>query len=336
MREETPHFLSQEIFLKQYRHSSRNGNRSVSDDDCPEGIEMKPPAFAYYAPTRIDDTLRMLHEFVREQNLDVKLLAGGQSLVPLLNMRLAHPEVIVDLNPLEPQLNYMHRDGDMLHIGALTRYYLLRTNPEILQHCPMLAEAAGLIGHVAILTRGTIGGSLVHADPAAELPLVFATLSGIVMLQSAQRSRVIAARDFFLSYLTTSVEPDEILTEVALPIMPARSGQAIEEFSMRHGDFALVAAAAQVTLAADASLQRVQLGIGGVGATPVDCSHLLTPLVGKGLTQPELREALRHIEDEIDPQGDIHASAEYRKELAQTLAYRAIERAIQHAGSGLL
>ncbi len=287
---------------------------------------MKPPAFAYYAPTRIDDTLRMLHEFVREQNLDVKLLAGGQSLVPLLNMRLAHPEVIVDLNPLEPQLNYMHRDGDMLRIGALTRYYLLRTNPEILQHCPMLAEAAGLIGHVAILTRGTIGGSLVHADPAAELPLVFATLSGMVTLQSAQRSRVINARDFFLSYLTT----------VALPIMPARSGQAIEEFSMRHGDFALVAAAAQVTLAADASLQRVRLGIGGVGATPVDCSHLLTPLVGKGLTQPELREALRHIEDEIDPQGDIHASAEYRKELAQTLAYRAIERAIGHAGSGLL
>jgi aerobic carbon-monoxide dehydrogenase medium subunit len=297
---------------------------------------MKPPAFAYYAPTRIDDTLRMLHEFVREQNLDVKLLAGGQSLVPLLNMRLAHPEVIVDLNPLEPQLGYMHRDGGILRIGALTRYYLLRTNPEILQHCPMLAEAAGLIGHVAILTRGTIGGSLVHADPAAELPLVFATLSGMVTLQSAQRSRVIAARDFFLSYLTTSVEPDEILTEVALPIMPARSGQAIEEFSMRQGDFALVAAAAQVTLAADASLQSVQLGIGGVGATPVDCSHLLTPLVGRGLTQPELREALRHLEDEIDPQGDIHASAAYRKELAQTLAYRAIERAIGHAGSASL
>jgi aerobic carbon-monoxide dehydrogenase medium subunit len=294
---------------------------------------MKPPAFAYYAPMRMEDALRMLHEFVRERNLDVKLLAGGQSLIPLLNMRLAHPEVIVDLNPLEPQFNYIRRDGSMLRIGALTRYYVLRTNPEILRHCPMLADAAGLIGHAAILTRGTIGGSLVHADPAAELPLVFATLRGMVTLQSAQGSRIMDARDFFLTYLTTSVEPEEILTEVALPFMPARSGQAIEEFSMRHGDFALVAAAAQVTLAADATLQGVRLGIGGVAPTPADCSRLLAPLVGKVPTQAELREALHPIEDEINPQGDIHASAVYRKELAQTLAYRAIERAIRHSGA---
>jgi CO/xanthine dehydrogenase FAD-binding subunit len=296
---------------------------------------MKPPAFAYYAPTRIEDALRMLHEFVRERNLDVKLLAGGQSLIPLLNMRLAHPEVIVDLNPLEPQFNYIRRDGDMLRIGALTRYYVLRTNPEILRHCPMLADAVDLIGHAAILTRGTIGGSLVHADPAAELPLVLATLRGMVTLQSAQGSRVIDARDFFQTYLTTSVEPDEILTEVALPFMPARSGQAIEEFSLRRGDFALVATAAQVTLAADATIQEVRLGIGGVAPTPADCSHLLAPLVGKVPTWSELREALHPIEDEINPLGDIHASAVYRKELAQTLAYRAVERAIRHAGATL-
>jgi CO/xanthine dehydrogenase FAD-binding subunit len=277
----------------------------------------------------------MLHEFVHEQNLDVKLLAGGQSLIPLLNMRLAHPEVIVDLNPLEPQFNYMRRDGDMLRIGALTRYYILRTNPEILQHCPMLADAAGLIGHAAILTRGTIGGSLVHADPAAELPLVFATLSGKVTLQSAQGSRVVDARDFFLTSLTTSVEPDEMLTEVTLPIMPACSGQAIEEFSMRRGDFALVAVAAQVTLASETTVKEVRLGIGGVAPTPADCSHLLAPLVGKVPTQADLREALHYLEDEIDPQGDIHASAAYRKELAQTLAYRAIERAIRNAAAAL-
>lgn len=294
---------------------------------------MKPPAFAYYAPTRMEDALKMLHEFVRERKLDVKLLAGGQSLIPLLNMRLAHPEVIVDLNPLEPQFNYIRRDGSMLRIGALTRYYVLRTNPEILRHCPMLADAADLIGHAAILTRGTIGGSLVHADPAAELPLVFATLRGMITLQSAQGSRIVDARDFFLTYLTTSVEPDEILTEVALPFIPAHSGQAIEEFSMRRGDFALVTAAAQVTLAADATLQGGRLGIGGVAPTPADCSHLLASLVGKVPTQAELREALHPIEDEINPQGDIHASALYRKELAQTLAYRAIERAIRHAGT---
>lgn len=292
---------------------------------------MKPPAFAYYAPTRMDDTLRMLHEFVREQNLDVKLLAGGQSLIPLLNMRLAHPEVIVDLNLLEPELNYIRRDGDMLRIGALTRNYLFRTHPDVPQYCPILAEATGLIGHVAILTRGTIGGSLVHADPAAELPLIFATLGGTVTLQSAQGSHNIDAHDFFVTYLTTNVEPDEVLTEVALPILPAHSGQAIEEFSMRHGDFALVAAAAQVTLTNDGLLQTVQLGLGGVAPTPLDCSSVLAPLIGKVPTQGELQKALQAIEDEIDPQGDIHASAEYRKELAQTLAYRALERAIQRA-----
>ncbi len=292
---------------------------------------MKPPAFEYYAPTTVDDMLKMLHKLVREQNRDVKLLAGGQSLVPLLNMRLAHPEVIIDLNPLESQLSYVRRDGGALRIGALTRHYTLRTHPEIVQHCPLIANGVNLIGHVAILTRGTIGGSLVHADPAAELPLVFATLGGTATLHNAHGSRVLDASAFFLTYLTTNVEPDEVLTEVAIPIMPPRSGQAIEEFSLRHGDFALVIAAAQVTLAADATLQAVRLGIGGVGPTPLDCSHALAPLVGKAPTPSSLREALHTITDELNPPGDIHASTEYRKELAQTLAYRAIDHAIQKA-----
>lgn len=292
---------------------------------------MKPPAFEYYAPTTVDDTLKMLHKLVREQNRDVKLLAGGQSLVPLLNMRLAHPEVIIDLNPLESQLSYVRRDGASLRIGALTRHYMLLTHPEIVQHCPLIASAVNLIGHVAILTRGTIGGSLVHADPAAELPLVFATLGGTATVQNAHGSRVLDASSFFLTYLTTNVEPDEVLTEVAIPIMPPHSGQAIEEFSLRHGDFALVIAAAQVTLAADATLQTVRLGIGGVGPTPFDCSHALAPLAGRAPTPSSLRETLRSIPDELNPPGDIHASAEYRKDLAQTLAYRALDHAIQKA-----
>ena len=195
----------------------------------------------------------------------------------------------------------------------------------------MIANAVNLIGHVAILTRGTVGGSLVHADPAAELPLVFATLGGTATLRNAKGSRVLDASAFFLTYLTTDVEPDEILTEIAIPIMPPRGGQAIEEFSMRHGDFALVVAAAQVTLAADASLQSVRLGIGGVGPTPVDCSHVLASFVGTIPTQADLREALRSIAHELDPPGDIHASAAYRKDLAQTLAFRAIDHAIQKA-----
>lgn len=292
---------------------------------------MKPPPFEYRAPTKVDDTLQMLHELVHEQNRDVKLLAGGQSLIPLLNMRLAHPEVIVDLNPLEPQLSYVRKDGDMLRLGAMTRHYSLRTHPEIEQHCPIIAEAINLIGHAAILTRGTIGGSLVHADPAAELPLVLLTLSGTVTLCNTASQRVLAASDFFLTYLSTNIEPDELLTEIALPVMPARSGQALEEFSMRHGDFALVAAAAQVVLDVNSCLQNVRLGIGGAGSTPIDCSHVLAPLLGQSPEPAHIREVLRGIVGELDPPEDIHASAQYRAELAQVLAYRALERAIAKA-----
>src|SRR6266478_4338696 len=158
---------------------------------------MKPPAFEYYAPTTLDEALNMLHDMVSEQNRDVKLLAGGQSLIPLLNMRLAHPEVIIDLNPLEPELSYVRRDGDVLRIGALTRHYMLKSNPDILRYCPVIADAMNLVGHAAILTRGTVGGSIVHADPAAELPLVFATLGGSVTIRSATGFREINASEFF-------------------------------------------------------------------------------------------------------------------------------------------
>lgn len=293
---------------------------------------MKPPAFEYYAPTTLDEALNMLHDMVSEQNRDVKLLAGGQSLIPLLNMRLAHPEVIIDLNPLEPELSYVRRDGDVLRIGALTRHYMLKSNPDILRYCPVIADAMNLVGHAAILTRGTVGGSIVHADPAAELPLVFATLGGSVTIRSATGFREINAPEFFLTYLTTNIQPDEILTEVAFPVIPSQSGQAIEEFSMRHGDFALVAAASQVTLTDDGALQDLRLGIGGIGETPINCGHILSPLRGKVPPDREaLRAILHNVAGGIDPQSDIHASAEYRKELAETLSYRALHRAIHNA-----
>ncbi len=294
---------------------------------------MKPPAFEYYAPTTLAEALGMLHELVCEQKRDVKLLAGGQSLIPLLNMRLAHPDVVIDLNPLESQLGYMRRDDNVLRIGALTRYYRLQTNPEIAQYCPMMIAAVRLIGHVAILSRGTIGGSLVHADPSAELPLVFATLGGTVTLQNAAGQRILSAAEFFLSYLTTNIEPDEMLTEIAIPLMPSHSGQAIEEFSMRHGDFALVVAAAQVTLGTDAALQSVRLGLGGVGSTPIDCSSLLVPLTGTTPTSNDLHKVLSGIADKLDPPGDMHASTAYRKELAHVVAYRAVNAALQSARS---
>lgn len=292
---------------------------------------MKPPAFAYYAPTNLEEALRLLHELVHEQQRDVKLLAGGQSLIPILNMRLAHPDAIIDLNPLESQLSYVRRAGQTVCIGALTRHYMLQDHPEIIRSCPLIAEAVKLIGHAAILTRGTIGGSIIHADPAAELPLVCALLGGSVTLRTVDGSRAVDTQTFFVSYLTTSIELDEILTEVTLPTLPPRTGQAIEEFSLRHGDFALAAAVAQVTLNADSTLADLRLCIGGAGPTPVDCSHVLTSLLNSAPSTEEVKDALRRIDDELDPLEDIHADAAYRKELAQVLAYRAIDRAWQKA-----
>lgn len=292
---------------------------------------MKPPAFAYYAPTNLEEALHLLHELVHEQQRDVKLLAGGQSLIPLLNMRLAHPDAIIDLNPLESQLSYVRCAGQTVCIGALTRHYVLQDHPEIIRSCPLIAEAVRLIGHAAILTRGTIGGSIIHADPAAELPLVCSLLGGSVTLRTVDGSRAVDTQTFFVSYLTTSIEPDEILTEVTLPTLPPRTGQAIEEFAQRHGDFALAAAVAQVTLNADSRLADLRLCIGGAGPTPVDCSHVLASLLNGTPSTEEVKDALRRIDDELDPLEDIHADAAYRKELAQVLAYRAIDRAWQRA-----
>lgn len=292
---------------------------------------MKPPAFAYYAPADLEEALHLLHEFVHEKQCDVKLLAGGQSLIPLLNMRLAHPEAIIDLNPLESELSYVRHAGEMVSIGALTRHYVLQDHPEIIRFCPLIAEAVRLIGHAAILTRGTIGGSIIHADPAAELPLVCALLGGSITLRTLGGSRAVNAPAFFVSYLTTSIEPDEILTEVTLPTLPPRTGQAIEEFTQRHGDFALAAAVAQVTLNGDGTLADVRLSIGGAGPTPIDCSHVLASLLNSAPSAEDIQDALRRIDNELDPPEDIHADAAYRKELAQVLAYRAIDRAWQRA-----
>jgi carbon-monoxide dehydrogenase medium subunit/2-furoyl-CoA dehydrogenase FAD binding subunit len=263
---------------------------------------MKPPVFEYYVSTKVDETLKMLHVLVQDQGRDVKLLAGGQSLIPLLNMRLARPEVIIDLNPLEHQFSYIHKDNDVLRIGALTRYHLLASHLEIKQYIPVLSEAISLIGHTAILSRGTIGGSLVHADPAAELPLIFITLGGTITLRSLEGSRSLDAAQFF----------------------------------QRHGDFALVAAAAQVTLDDHLLLRSIRLGIGGAGPTPIDCSHLLTPLLGSNLSAENLREALHDIAKDLDPPDDIHATAEYRSLLAETLAYRALDHSIQKAKAAVL
>jgi aerobic carbon-monoxide dehydrogenase medium subunit len=313
-------------------YQPKEGRRLLPYD---ERNAVKPSAFDYYAPPSIQETLGLLQTFVRDDR-NVKLIAGGQSLIPLMNIRLAEPEILIDLNPLEAELGYVRLDGAFLRIGALTRHYRIEHDPLILAHAPLLAEATTQIGHAAIRSRGTIGGSLVHADPAAEFPLAAIALGATVTLRKLDGARTLDASVFFLSSLMSDVEPDEILVETSFPVMPPRSGQAIEEFSRRHGDFALVAAAAQVTLEGDGRIAGTRLAIGGASPVPSDARESLAPLVGTRPDENALREAASAVAQQLDPDSDIHASAEYRRELAVETALRALRRAYVRAQESLV
>lgn len=291
---------------------------------------MKPAPFDYICPTSLDDALETLHALT-EDGVDVKLMAGGQSLIPLMNMRLATPAAVIDLNVLEDELQYIRPAGDALVMGGLTRHVQLEESSLIAEACPLIAEAEGLIGHPQIRSRGTLGGSLVHADPAAELPLVMTLLEATLRLRSQRGERQMAPAEFFLTYLTTAILPDEILTEITVPVLPPRTGQAIAEFSLRHGDFAIVAVAAQVELDDDDQLLSGRLAIGGAASIPVDASEVFTGIRGRVVTDALIRDALRDLGSRLDPADDLHASASYRVDLAETLAFRATKTALGRA-----
>ncbi|MDA8195018.1 MAG: FAD binding domain-containing protein [Thermaerobacter sp.] len=292
---------------------------------------MKPCAFEFLAPKTLAEALSVLWQLVEEEGLAVKLLAGGQSLMPVLNMRLSTPDVLLDLNGLQGELGDIVINRQQVHIGALARHYQLETHPLIRRHVPVMAEAERWVGHVAIRSRGTIGGSLVHADPAAELPLVATLLDGSMILQSKNGCRTVPAAEFFLTYLMTTVEPAEILTEIIFPAMPARSGQSIEEFALRHGDFALAVAAAQITLDESGRIRHSRLALGAMGPTPLDMSDKVAQLEGTRPEAAEIAELMADICRTIEPDGDIHADGPYRQDLAAVLSARALTAALQRA-----
>jgi carbon-monoxide dehydrogenase medium subunit len=296
---------------------------------------MKPAPFDYIRPDSLDEALAILADLAARGE-DVKLLAGGQSLMPLLNMRLARPRYLMDLNGLEGELGGpLGREGaaGILRLGALVRHHQLETEPAVARLVPVLREAARHIGHPAIRSRGTLGGSLVHADPAAELPVAAVLAEATLEVHSARGTRTVPARDFFLTYLTTVLEPDEIVTAVDWPVCPPRTGQALHEFARRHGDFALAMAAASVTLAPDGRIGQVRLVLGGVGGTPEDVSDVVAPLVGEPWNAARVDECVEALArgDRLHPDGDLHASAEYRVALARTLARRALDDAARRA-----
>ena len=290
---------------------------------------MKPPRFDYLAPRSLDEALDLLARHGEQ----ARVLAGGQSLVPLLNFRLVRPGCLVDLNDV-PGLAGIRVDDGRLVIGAMTRQRAVEMSTLVRERCPLLAEAMPQIGHVQIRNRGTVGGSLAHADPAGELPAVVAALGGELVLRSARGQRVLGPAQFFVGYLTTAAAPDELLVEARVPVAPPRTGSAFLEVSRRHGDFALVGVAATVTVDAGGVCTAAAVALTGVGPTPVVAREAARALVGVEPGPPAFEEAARRVAGSVEPDSDLHASSEYRRHLAGVLTRRALERAAGRAASG--
>jgi carbon-monoxide dehydrogenase medium subunit len=280
---------------------------------------MKPPEFEFERPASLDDAIAALRA-----GEDAKLLAGGQSLVPLLNMRLVRPRVLVDIGRIDG-LRGITRSNGTLRIGAMTTQREAEHSPEVAEACPLLAQALGYVGHPQIRNRGTVGGSLAHADPAAELPAVTVALDGTFHARGPNGDRTIAAGEFFHSHLTTELEPDEILTAVELPA--TAGGWDCQEITRRPGDFPLCGAACHVQLDGG-SIADIRLALFGVADRPVRASATEERLRGERPEPGLIAEAARAAAGDVSRGGDVHASPAYRRHLAQVIARRTIEGAL--------
>ncbi|HET9491318.1 MAG TPA: xanthine dehydrogenase family protein subunit M [Methylomirabilota bacterium] len=282
---------------------------------------MKPPRFEYHAPRTLEEAVSLLDRYRGE----AKVLAGGQSLMPLLNFRLVRPAALIDLNRITA-LDYIRQVDGQVRFGAMTRQRAVEFSSVIRQHLPLLTEATRWVGHLPIRTRGTIGGSIAHADPAAEYPAVLAALEGEVVARSPRGERTVRASELFQTYLTTTLAPDEILTEVRLPVAPAGAGYAFEEFARRHGDFAIVGIAAVVTVDGR-RVVRARLATAGASPVPVRLWPAEEILERDGLGDEAIDAAAARARELVEPDSDIHASADYRRHLTGVLTARALKRA---------
>jgi carbon-monoxide dehydrogenase medium subunit len=291
---------------------------------------MKPPPFDYYAPDTLEECLALLARFGES----AKILAGGQTLGPLLNMRLASPAVIVDINRVTT-LDYRRHDGSGLAIGALTRESALEDDPSLPRLQPLVAETIPFIAHRAIRNRGTVAGSLAHADPAAEWPALATLLDAkLVVQRDGAPPRILSAEEFFISHLTTALAADEVLSEVRLPPWPPGAGHAMLEFSRRHGDFALAGAMAMLPRDASGRLRDPRLVLFGTGSRPIRARRAEAMLAGQEASPALFTEAAAAAAAAVDPYDDLHASAAYRRHLAGVLAERVLNAALARSQPG--
>ena len=285
---------------------------------------MKPPPFEYVVAESVEAAVAAL------AGGEAKILAGGQSLVPMLNFRLLRPAILVDINRV-PGLAFIEESDDAIRVGALTRHHQLETSPVVAKHFPVLATAMTHVAHLAIRNRGTLGGSLSHADPAAELPMLALLLDVTLIVASPTGRRMVAAKDFFLGALSVDLEPNDIVTEVVFPKLPAGTGWGFEEVARRHGDFALAAVAATLTVS-DGTITQARIAMTGVDETPKRADGAEAMLTGKTL-EPALRDAaIDAVRGCVTPNTDLHASADYRQHLVGVLAGRALDAAWRRAG----
>jgi CO/xanthine dehydrogenase FAD-binding subunit len=288
---------------------------------------MKPARFEYFAPRSEDEALGLLAQHGER----AKVLAGGQSLIPLMNFRLAQPEVVVDINRLDG-LAYVNPVDGGLAIGALTRQCALERDAAAGARAPILAEACHLIGHLPIRHRGTVGGSLAHADPASELPAAMVALGAEVVAASRRGRRIVGAEQFFTGPLTTALRPEELLIEIRVPALPAGTGAAFVEMSRRAGDYALVGVAALITLDGAGRCARARLALCGAGPTPLRAAEAERVLTGERPEERVSAEAAQRAAEATHPPSDIHASAAFRRKLVQHFAREAIALAARRAG----
>ncbi len=287
---------------------------------------MFPSRFDYYQPKTLQEAIELL----AQSGGEAKVLAGGHSLLPLMKLRLAQPRCLVDIARVPGLAGISQQDGTVV-IGAMTTHHDLETSQVLHSRVPIISEAAGLIGDLQVRNRGTIGGSLAHADPAADLPAVVLALAAQMKAVGSGGEKVIGAEDFFVDIMTTALQPDEILTEVRVPAFGPRTGGAYLKFPNPASRYAVVGVAAVVSVDADDNVQAIRVGITGLAGKPFRATRVEQELMGQKATAEAIAEAAQHAPDGVEPLSDIHASARYRAHLASVFTRRAISAAVERA-----